>query len=57
MLSRRELLQRLQRISMAEYETLGSGVTGYTLEFAAVCGATGTCTAEDFIDNVEISVQ
>jgi hypothetical protein len=37
--------------------TLGDGVSGYTLEFAAVCGATGTCTAEYFIDNVSIKIQ
>jgi len=37
--------------------TLGAGVTAYTLEFAAVCGNTGTCTAEYFIDNVSITIQ
>jgi hypothetical protein len=37
--------------------TLGAGVTGYTLEFAAVCGGTGTCVADYFIDNVSITIQ
>jgi hypothetical protein len=36
--------------------TLGAGVTGYTLEFAAVCGGTGTCVADYFIDNVSIVI-
>jgi hypothetical protein len=37
--------------------TLGTGVTAYTLEFAAVCGGTGTCVADYFIDNVSITIQ
>jgi hypothetical protein len=37
--------------------TLGAGVTAYTLEFAAVCGGTGTCVADYFIDNVSITIK
>ena len=37
--------------------TIGAGVTAYTLEFAAVCGGTGTCVADYFIDNVSITIQ
>ena len=36
---------------------LGAGVTGFTLEFAAVCGAGGTCVAEYFVDNISIKIK
>ena len=36
---------------------LGAGADAYTLEFAAVCGATGTCVADFFIDNVSITIE
>jgi len=35
--------------------TLGAGVTAYTLQFAAVCGAANTCTTDYYIDNVVIN--
>ncbi|MFV9616679.1 MAG: VPLPA-CTERM sorting domain-containing protein [Gammaproteobacteria bacterium] len=35
--------------------TLGAGVTAYTLQFAAVCGATATCTADYYFDNVSVT--
>jgi hypothetical protein len=35
--------------------TLGAGVTAYTLQFAAVCGAANTCTADYYFDNVSIT--
>jgi hypothetical protein len=35
--------------------TLGAGVTAYTLQFAAVCGAANTCTADYYFDNVVIN--
>lgn len=35
--------------------TLGPGVTAYTLQFAAVCGASATCTADYYFDNISIS--
>ena len=34
--------------------TLGAGVTAYTMQFAAVCGASNTCTADYYFDNVSI---
>ena len=34
--------------------TLGAGVTAYTLQFAAVCGAASTCTADYDFDNIVI---
>jgi hypothetical protein len=43
--------------SYSDTYTLSAGVSAYTLEFAAVCGATGTCTAEFFIDNVSITIR
>ncbi|MCP5012891.1 MAG: hypothetical protein GY942_23180, partial [Aestuariibacter sp.] len=42
--------------SYSDSIALGADVTGYTLEFAAVCGGTGTCIADYFIDNVSISI-
>jgi hypothetical protein len=35
--------------------TLGAGVTAYTLQFAAVCAAINTCTADYYFDNVIIN--
>lgn len=35
--------------------TLGAGVEAYTLQFAAVCGAAATCTADYYFDNVSIT--
>ena len=35
--------------------TLGAGVTAYTLQFAAVCGASPTCTTDYYFDNVVIN--
>ena len=34
--------------------TLGAGVTAYTLQFAAVCGAANTCTTDYYFDNVSV---
>ena len=34
---------------------LGAGVTAYTLQFAAVCGASQTCTADYYFDNISIT--
>ena len=34
--------------------TLGAGVTAYTLQFAAVCGGSPSCTADYYFDNVSI---
>jgi hypothetical protein len=34
--------------------TLGAGVTAYTLQFAAVCAANNTCTADYYFDNISI---
>ena len=33
---------------------LGAGVTAYTLQFAAVCGASNTCTTDYYFDNVSV---
>ncbi len=35
--------------------TLGAGVTAYTLQFAAVCGASASCTADYYFDNISIT--
>jgi len=35
--------------------TLGAGVTAYTMQFAAVCGAANTCTADYYFDNISIT--
>jgi hypothetical protein len=34
---------------------LGAGVTAYTLQFAAVCGAANTCTADYYFDNISVT--
>jgi len=35
--------------------TLGANVSGYTMQFAAVCGAAATCTTDYYFDNVVIN--
>ena len=35
--------------------TLGAGVTAYTLQFAAVCVAANTCTADYYFDNISVT--